>query len=77
MNSAEAADIVVPHQLAVIGADNFKASSTYRLGLTTLASDHDQTADILIELLLHRIRNPQSPPQKITVPWNLIVRETG
>ncbi len=77
MNSAEAADIVVPHQLAVIGADNIKASSTYRLGLTTLASDHDQTADILIELLLHRIRNPQSPPQKITVPWNLIVRETG
>lgn len=77
LNCAEAAGIVVPHQLAVIGADNIKASSVYRLGLTTLAVDCDQTADILIELLLHRIRSPQSPPKKITVPWNLIVRETG
>ncbi len=77
LNCAEAADIIVPHQLAVIGADNIKASSAYRLGLTTLAFDCDQIADIFIELLLHRIRNPLSPPQQITVPWNLIVRETG
>ncbi len=77
LNSAEAAGIIVPHQLAVIGADNIKASSAYRLGLTTLALDHDQTTDSLIELLLHRIRSPLSPPQHITVPWNLIVRETG
>ncbi len=77
LNSAEAANIAVPQKLAVIGADDIKAAYAYRLGLTTLSADRNQIADFLIKLLLRRIRNPEAPPQQITIPWNLITRETG
>ena len=77
LNCAETASIEVPRELAVIGADNIKAASCYRMGLTTLAYDREQMVDTLIELLLHRIREPDGPLQQIELPWNLIVRETA
>ena len=77
LNCAEAAGITVPDELAVIGADDIKAASTYRLGLTTLAVNQAKKAEAYIGLLLRRIKNPSAPIQKITIPLELIVRGTA
>ena len=77
LNCAQVAGIDVPRELSVIGADNIKAASSYQLGLTTLAADHEQMTDMLISILLRRIEKADAPLQQIAIPWNLIIRETG
>ena len=77
LNAAEAAGIDVPGNLAVIGADDIKAASAYRLGLTTLNYDYRHMALEMIKLLFRRIREPDAPSQKVVIEYDLIVRETG
>ncbi len=76
LNSAEAAGIEVPRELAVIGADNLRAAGAYRLGLSTIGDNHERVADALVELLLWRIAHPDAPERQITLPAELYLRAT-
>ena len=76
LNSAEAAGIEVPRELAVIGSDNLRAAGAYRLGLSTIGDNHERMADALVELLLWRIAHPDSPERQIMIPAELHLRAT-
>lgn len=76
LNSAEAAGIKVPRELAVIGSDNLRAAGAYRLGLSTIGANHDRVADALVELLLWRIAHPDASERQITLPAELYLRAT-
>ena len=76
LNSAEAAGIKVPRELAVIGSDNLRAASAYRLGLSTIGDNHERVADALVELLLWRIAHPDAPERQIALPAELYLRAT-
>ena len=76
LNSAEAAGIEVPRELAVIGSDNLRAAGAYRLGLSTIGDNHERVADALVELLMWRIANPDAPERQITLPAELYLRAT-
>ena len=76
LNAADAAGIEVPRELAVIGSDNLRAASAYRLGLSTIGDNHERVADALVELLLWRIAHPDAPKRQITIPAELYLRAT-
>ena len=76
LNSADAAGIEVPRELAVIGADNLRAAGAYRLGLSTIGDNHERVADALVELLLWRIAHPNEPERQIMLPADLYLRAT-
>lgn len=64
----------VPDQLAVVGFDDID-SADY-LDLTTIRQHLDESGKLAVEILLAHIANPERPPQHVTLPLNLIERQT-
>ena len=66
----------VPKDLSVIGFDNTTFSQTITPKLTTIAIDREQLGTEGAELLLYRLNNPDLPVKKVTIPTQLIERES-
>lgn len=65
----------IPDDISVAGCNDTVGSWLYP-GLTTVREFPEQLGKNLIELVLNRIANPQRAPQRVTIPTELIKRES-
>jgi DNA-binding LacI/PurR family transcriptional regulator len=65
----------IPDDVSVVGCDDTVGSWLYP-ALTTIKEFPEQLGKQMVELLLSRIANPDQEPQRITVPTELIKRDS-
>ena len=72
------AHLRVPDDVSVVGFDDIQSAAYQNPGLTTVRQPMREMGRIAAEILLHRIRQPESDPRQaeITVEPQLIVRAT-
>ncbi|MFF1359679.1 LacI family DNA-binding transcriptional regulator [Streptomyces sp. NPDC058297] len=71
--------IRVPHAVKVIGFDNVDESAYLVPSLSTVAPDHDAMAQRAVDLLVRRIKGPESDdrePEGFVAPYEVVVRES-
>ena len=66
----------VPDDIAVAGFDGIAEGQFSSPSLTTISPDLDVLASEALRLILARIDGDDSPAQDVTVPWELVVRES-
>lgn len=65
----------IPKDVSVIGCDDTLGACLYP-GLTTIREFPEQLGKKMVELLLHRIAKPGEEPQRVTIPTELIKRDS-
>ena len=65
----------IPDDVSVVGCDDTVGSWLYP-ALTTIREFPEQLGKQMVELLLSRIANPDQEPQRVTVPTELIKRDS-
>jgi LacI family transcriptional regulator, galactose operon repressor len=65
----------VPHHVSVAGF-NDTIGAFLHPSLTTVRVFPEQVGRRMVELVLNRIANPQTPPQHVTIPTELVKRES-
>jgi LacI family transcriptional regulator len=66
----------VPTNLSLVGYDDIPMAKYLVPRLTTVSKDAARSGREAVKLLLARLRNPDQPRQKISVPPRLIIRES-
>jgi LacI family transcriptional regulator len=61
---------------SVVGFDDIAEATLWRPSLTTVAMSRPEIGKAAVDLLLHRIANPDAPPRTVIVPTELVRRET-
>ncbi len=74
--AANAAGIVVPRELSVVGFDDTRVARMTHPPLTTVRVPMSKMGAAAIELLCGRIGDMQRPPRRLSLPPKLIVRES-
>ena len=69
-------NVRVPDEVSVVGCDDVDAVKLYP-PLTTIRVFGEQVGAHLSELVLNRITAPDRPPQKYTIPTQLVRRESS
>lgn len=64
----------VGRDCAVIGFDDITEAAHYRPALTTICISARRIGEEAAQLLLRRIRSPDSPPETVVLPPQLVVR---
>jgi DNA-binding LacI/PurR family transcriptional regulator len=68
----------VPEDVAVVGIDDIQDGRFSTPSLTTIAPDKDQIANLVVELLLSRIKQGnQTPPREMQADYALVIRESS
>ncbi|MDT2757033.1 LacI family DNA-binding transcriptional regulator [Enterococcus asini] len=76
-NQCQKSQIAVPEQLKIIGYDGTKLIQNYFPQLTTMAQPISDYADVLIDLLLQRVQDPEKTLEShYLLPVKLIQGET-
>jgi DNA-binding LacI/PurR family transcriptional regulator len=65
----------IPHDVSVVGCDDTVGSWLYP-ALTTIREFPEQLGKQMVELLLNRIASPGQEPQQVTLPTELIKRDS-
>jgi DNA-binding LacI/PurR family transcriptional regulator len=65
----------IPEDISVAGCNDMVGPWLHP-GLTTIREFPEQLGKCMVELLLKRIANPTAPPQSVTVPTELIKRDS-
>ncbi len=65
----------IPDDISVVGCDDTIGSWLYP-GLTTIREFPEQLGKQMVELILNRIATPGLEPQRVTIPTELIKRES-
>jgi LacI family transcriptional regulator len=71
---ARSLGIRVPQDLAVIGFDDLDMSEL--MDLTTIHQHLDESGRVAVELLTSRLNNPERPVQHVSLPLEIVERET-
>nr|WP_319387832.1 LacI family DNA-binding transcriptional regulator [uncultured Cohaesibacter sp.] len=66
----------VPDQIQIIGCDDIRQASWQGYSLTTIRQDTQKLADAVVEALLTRFANPDTPATTRILPVSLIERGT-
>jgi LacI family transcriptional regulator len=66
----------VPADVAVAGFDNLPIGNSFSVGVTTYALAVEEIARQALRVMRERIQQPGQRPVKVTVPGELIVRES-
>jgi DNA-binding LacI/PurR family transcriptional regulator len=66
----------VPADIAVAGYDDVWESAYFVPALTTIGFDKAELARTAITLLAARIADPTRPPETVTLPYTLVVRDS-
>jgi len=74
--AANAADVAVPRDLAVVGFDAPRVAQMTRPPLTTVRVPMSTMGARAVELLCQRIADPQRAPSRVSLEPELIVRES-
>jgi DNA-binding LacI/PurR family transcriptional regulator len=75
LKAARQLNVQVPEQLAVIGFDDLDLAEY--ADLTTIRQHLDESGRLAVEILLVHLETPSRPPQHVTIPLNIIERETA
>jgi LacI family transcriptional regulator len=75
LKAAHERGMSVPGDLAVIGFDDIEMAQF--MGLTTIRQQLNESGHIAVELLLTRLANHARPVQRVTLPLEIVVRETA
>jgi LacI family transcriptional regulator len=67
----------VPADVAITGFDNLPIGKAYSIGVTTYAFASESVARQAARLIRSRVAGDTSPPVKVLVPGELIVRESS
>jgi LacI family transcriptional regulator len=67
----------VPADVAITGFDNLPIGKAYSIGVTTYAFSSESVASQAARLVRARVAGDSSPPVKVLVPGELIVRESS
>ncbi|MDR0847985.1 MAG: LacI family transcriptional regulator [Propionibacteriaceae bacterium] len=67
--------LTVPHDMSVVGFDDFEGSDCAIPPLTTIRQDHEALSQAAMELLLEAIAN--QPARAIRIPATLVVRSSA
>ncbi len=70
------AGIRVPGEVSVAGLDDVSFARQLVPPLTTVACPHRKAAETVIELMRGRLAEPDRPLQRVTIPSELVVRES-
>jgi DNA-binding LacI/PurR family transcriptional regulator len=73
---AAANNVDVPKDLGVVGFDDTRIAQMTSPLLTTVRVPMSRMGSTAIELLCGRITQPDKPPTKVTLPAELVVRES-
>lgn len=74
LNEINAAGLRVPEDIAVVGFDDIERAAHMEPPLTTIRQRPQKMGETALTLLLDLIANPASPPQRIILPTELVVR---
>jgi DNA-binding LacI/PurR family transcriptional regulator len=67
----------IPDDVAVIGFDDIEEAGFAIPSLTTIAPDKEQMGELAVSFLLGRLTGTRTcPPERVEVPFRLIVRES-
>jgi LacI family transcriptional regulator len=66
----------VPDDMAMAGFDNWRASLTTKPPLTTVHPPLSEIGRRATEILVTKVADPQHPPVRVTLPVELIVRQS-
>jgi LacI family transcriptional regulator len=69
--------LAVPRDMAVVGFDNLPIGDTFSIGVSTYAFPSEKVATYALRIMQERIRFPDSPPAKVVIPGQLIVRDSS
>lgn len=73
---AAAQGVSVPQELGVVGFDDTRLAQMIKPPLTTVRVPMSKMGATAIELLCQRIADPDRPPTKVSLPAELVVRES-
>jgi len=76
MRAIYEAGLRIPKDISLIGFDNIELAAYTYPPLTTIGQPIQQLAEIAISTLLQRIQTPESVCQRITLPNELIIRQS-
>lgn len=73
---AAAQGIAVPQDLGVVGFDDTRLAQMIKPPLTTVRVPMSKMGATAIELLCQRLADPERPPTKVSLPAELVIRES-
>jgi len=74
MRALEEAGLKVPRDVAVVGFDDIPVAALTNPPLTTVAQDTKRAGELLVETLIHQIRN--EPTSSVMLPARVVVRRS-
>jgi LacI family transcriptional regulator len=78
MKAAWDAGLLVPDDIAIVGAGDIAHGDLLRVPLTTVSWSRQELGRSAAELILDRIGpNPSGPPRRVIIPPKLVVRESS
>ena len=76
MSAAHQQGLRIPQDLAFVGYDDIRLSSYTFPQLTTMAQPTRLMAEVAVQMLFERIKNPQLPPRTEKLFSRLVVRDS-
>jgi LacI family transcriptional regulator len=67
----------VPDDVAVVGMDNTSLGALSNPALTSVSMSADMRGQMAAGLMLSRLNDPESSPQRLTIEPNLVIRESS
>ena len=75
LKAARERGVRVPQELAVVGFDDVEVADY--IGLTTVRQPLEESGRIAVDLLLARLIDPSRAAQRVTLPLEIVARETA
>ncbi|MFE2012213.1 LacI family DNA-binding transcriptional regulator [Streptomyces sp. NPDC059491] len=77
LEAARTAGLSVPDDLSVVAYDDCPAGTSSRPALTSVVLPHARMARRAVALLLDAVGGPELPPRRLTLPPELVVRDSS
>jgi DNA-binding LacI/PurR family transcriptional regulator len=76
IKAAQELDLRVPEDLSVFGFDDMPLASYFMPSLSTIRQDMRQLGQVAAELLIEKIKSPDTPIKQIQIESELVVRQS-
>lgn len=76
MDAARECGLRIPDDISIIGFDDIPQASLVYPKLTTIRQPLEQMGQVAVKMLLAQIENRSSSPQLITLPTQLVIRDS-
>lgn len=76
LHAAAQLGLALPADLSVIGFDDVPLATYVIPALTTIAQPIYALGQTAVEILLRRLRQPDAPPETVTLPTRLVIRSS-